>query len=33
MGAKLDGGPVLGRSVGDLCDDGDAVSDLGRGGS
>lgn len=32
-GVELDDGSVLGRRVGDLSDDGDAVSDLGRGGS
>lgn len=32
-GVELDDGPVLARRVGDLSDEGDAVSDLGRGGS
>lgn len=30
---KLGEGPVLAASVGDLVDEGDAVSDLGREGS
>lgn len=32
-GVEVDDGPVLSRIVGDLSDDGEAVSDLGKGGS